>query len=311
MLANGAPQSVAFDAAPAGPLVISDCCPSCGSSEVAPLFSKNGHDVQRCGRCELGFLPALPSTAALESLYSAAYFTAGGFEGYPDYLGDEWVHRRQARYYLRDLARAGIARGAVLDVGCAAGFFLDEARRDGWQVMGCDVSQFAVNHARACLGLDVVHGNFAETRFPAASVDLVTFWSVIAHVPNPRAVERRLAELVRPGGHVAIETSNYRAILPRLLGSRWHLCSPPSVMYYYTQRALETLFAASRWRLVTFRPAVKRLTVKHALSRLSHRATSSVATRAFTSLERIVPGMLTVPYALGDIAFAVFQRRSA
>ena len=310
MTVRSAPESVASGGTltqppPGGALR----CPSCEGANVAPLFVKNGHPIYRCRSCDMGFLSRVPTREALETLYSASYFTAGGFEGYPDYVGDEPVHRQQARHYLRDLAREGIRPGTVLDVGCAAGFFLDEARRAGWRTAGCDVSEYAVRHAREHLGLDVVPGNFVDAELPVTSVDLVTLWSVIAHVPNPRAVEQRLHELVRPGGHVAIETSNHRSFIPRVLRSRWHLCSPPSVMYYHTRRSLETLFAWSRWRLVTFRRAVKWITVEHALSRLEHRAGAALAARALGGLRAAVPSTLSVPYALGDIAFVVLQRR--
>jgi SAM-dependent methyltransferase len=311
MVLSPAPESIARGAGLAMRADAHVRCPSCGGGDVAILFVKNGHRVQQCRHCELGFLPSQPSTEALETLYSTSYFTDGGFEGYPNYVGDESVHRQQARHYLRDLARAGVTRGTVLDVGCAAGFFLDEARRDGWRVAGCDVSHYAAGHARERLGLDVLQGNFAEMDLPVSTVDLATLWSVIAHVPNPRAVEQRLAQLVRPGGHVALETSNYRAFIPRVLGSRWHLCSPPSVMYYYSRRSLDTLFDPSRWRLVTFRPAIKWLTLEHALSRLEHRASSRTVARALASVRRLVPDALSVPYALGDLVFVVFQRRIA
>ncbi|MGQ0712304.1 MAG: class I SAM-dependent methyltransferase [Gemmatimonadaceae bacterium] len=290
-------------------LVVEVQCPSCGSGDVAALFVKHGHTIYRCGACELGFLARMATTQALEALYSASYFTAGGFEGYPDYVGDEPVHRQQARHYLHDLARVGARAGTLLDIGCAAGFFLDEARRAGWRVGGCDVSDYAARYAREHLALDVVQGHFVDAELPVGSVDVATLWSVIAHVPNPRAVERRLYELVRPGGLVAIETSNYRSTVARLLGSRWHLCSPPSVMYYHTRRSLQTLFASSRWRMIAFRRAVKWISVEHALSRLEHRAGASVVARALGRLRSRVPATLSVPYALGDIVFVAFQRR--
>src|SRR5205807_2536757 len=100
-----------------------------------------------------------PEGNKLEALYSAEYFTEGG-AGYPGYIADERTHRHQARSYLKKIGRLGARPGALLDIGCAAGFFLDEARRRGWDVRGCELSEYAQTYARDTLALDVARAGF-------------------------------------------------------------------------------------------------------------------------------------------------------
>jgi SAM-dependent methyltransferase len=285
-----------------------EVCPVCSSGAVEFQFAKRGMPILRCTQCDTAFHPAKPTVDALRDLYSERYFTAGGFEGYPDYLGDEPAHRTQGRYYLNRLRKLGIPTGRVLDVGCAAGFFLDEARSQGWECSGCDISEFAARHAREALGLDAVHAPFLEAEFPEGTFDLITLFSVIAHLPDPPVVAKRLHALLKPGGYLLLETSNRDALAPRLLGPRWHLCSPPSVLYFFNRRSLQRLFGAERWRLVDFSPSIKWISLDHGLSRVEGRAGRWVA-KGIRAFRRAAASRLMVPYLGRDIAIAVFQKR--
>src|SRR5438128_44931 len=144
-----------------------ESCPVCRAAAPPLAFVKNGYPMHRCSACELVFSARPPGGDKLEALYSAEYFTQGG-AGYPDYIADERTHRRQARTYLRKIEKLGGTRGAILDVGCAAGFFLDEARHRGWAARGCELSAYAQGHAKEKLGLEVDRAGFLDAGFAPA-----------------------------------------------------------------------------------------------------------------------------------------------
>lgn len=289
-----------------------DSCPVCRTSSPPLAFVKNGYPLHRCDTCELVLSARPPRGENLRALYSAEYFTQGG-AGYPDYLADERSHRRQARAYLRRIAAVGIEPGAVLDVGCAAGFFLDEARRQGWTARGCDLSEYAQHYAQHDLGLDVVRASFLDASFapPAGSFDVATMFNVLEHMPDPAQVERKLFELVRPGGHVVIETWNPHSWFARLLGPRWPTYAPPTVLYWFTRQALARLFAPGRWSLVRYRPSTKWISMEHGLSLLEHEATRTPFARVVRALRRSRLRHVDVPYFLGDLVTAIFRRTPA
>ena len=123
-----------------------DPCNLCG----APIdrrrdlrWEKDGFDIVRCPSCGTLIRADPPSYDALDEIYGPAYFSdASGTtrgQGYADYLGEEANHRANAVARVRLLEHHQQA-GRLLDVGCAAGFFLDEARRAGWQVQGVEFS---------------------------------------------------------------------------------------------------------------------------------------------------------------------------
>ena len=108
--------------------------------------------------------------------------------------------------YDRDTSNADVAAYLVwrffavdrtLDVGCATGFVVEALREVGVDAEGCDVSQYAVDHAALGARGHVRFGDIL-TRLPyrKGQFDLVTALEVLEHLP-PDAIERALRELRR------------------------------------------------------------------------------------------------------------------
>jgi 2-polyprenyl-3-methyl-5-hydroxy-6-metoxy-1,4-benzoquinol methylase len=218
----------------------------------------------------LVFVSPRPSAAALTSLYTERYFKndRSGEIGYADYLGDEGNIRRTFARRLAGLERR-VPPGRVLDVGCAAGFFLDEARKRGWTANGVDISAFAVRYAEAQLGYAVQEARIGETDFPAGLFDLITFWDVLEHVPDPAADLKRAALLLRPGGILSLTTPDLGSLPARLTSARWigYKLSQEHI-YHFTQEHLRQLLGLAGLQVADVRHVGKYVTVEFSLDRL-------------------------------------------
>ena len=177
------------------------------------LLVKDGHSIVRCPVCGLVFRSTLPGPDELTEIYGSAYFAAAdegleSREGYLDYVADAEVHRANARRRLQRLA-AFTPTGSLLDVGCAAGFFVDEAARSGWQARGVDVSEIMIAWGKRHQSADIGVGTLGDA--PADRKEsCVTMWDYIEHALDPRGdVEQAFARL-RPGGVLALSTGDDR-----------------------------------------------------------------------------------------------------
>ena len=282
-------------------------CPVCGGADVADAFAKYDWLVRHCGSCGLRYRAEPLDQHALPLLYGEDYFTTGG-AGYDDYVGESETHLRQARRYLRFARRLGVRGRRVYDIGCAAGFFLAEARRAGWAAHGCDVSDYAARHAREVLGLDVEATPFLDAAERPGGYDLVTVFNAFEHLPDPAPAVEKLGRLVRPGGYLLIETWNADSMVARAFGPRWHQYDPRYVPFYYTRRSLARLFAPADWRLAHFGRWAKWISVGRAAGIVAHNTPGPLG-RGIARLGRGPLGRVEVPYALGDLVMAAFQRR--
>lgn len=287
-------------------------CNACKGSvdgELDLAWRKDGHDVVRCRSCGLLFRADLPSPHDLLTLYGSSYFRSGECsehgEGYADYLAEEDLHRLNARHRLR-LLEGLVLPGAVLDVGCAAGFFLDEARRRGWTVSGSELSPEMVSWAGDQLGLHgIVQGAFSEQEWERESFDIVTMWDYIEHTLDPAAELSRAVELLRPGGVLALSTGDAGSLFARLSGGHWHLLTPRHHNYFFTRKAL--LLTLEEAGLTTL--LARSLSARYSMRYLVHKLRTLSDLQPLRGLERRLSesrlGATSVPVNLGDIVTVV------
>jgi 2-polyprenyl-3-methyl-5-hydroxy-6-metoxy-1,4-benzoquinol methylase len=85
-----------------------------------------------------------------------------------------------------ELVRKYVKSGRLLDVGCAYGFFLQEAKRY-FDCYGFDVSNYAISRAKKYGKRIRFKVASAEKDWPYENrfFDAITMWDVIEHLENP------------------------------------------------------------------------------------------------------------------------------
>jgi ubiquinone/menaquinone biosynthesis C-methylase UbiE len=125
---------------------------------------------------------------------------------------------RTARLRLNRIASHVTAeQPRLLDVGCGIGVVMEAANARGWHGVGVDISHRIVEHCRQ-KGLECHRVSNWDLPFEDESFDVVTAWSTVEHVDN---VSETLAEwyrVLRPGGVLAMDTSDAACLKVRLLG---------------------------------------------------------------------------------------------
>ncbi len=233
-----------------------DRCAVCGSPRRSPVFREEPFTVVRCDDCGLVYVTPRLVPDALRAVYGESYWRSAcpSQRGYADYLADEPLYLRTFRRRLRYLERHLPARGRALDVGCAAGYFLQALRERGWEVQGVEPSPAVARHARETAGLDVHAGDLASAPFAPASFDAISFWDVIEHLPDPAADLRRAATLLRPDGVLILETQNVESAFARLLGRRWHHYKHLEHLHHFSPSTLGELLRRTGFALVDVTP---------------------------------------------------------
>jgi SAM-dependent methyltransferase len=121
-------------------------------------------------------------------------------------------NRRLQKNHETFFARHPSGPGAIFDVGCGDGHFLEAAKNRGFQVVGVDFDAKALEVARKrglerlyCGSIDSVAPRIEET---AERYDFVTFFEVLEHQIEPNEFIRTAARLLRPGGMIAGSVPN-------------------------------------------------------------------------------------------------------
>jgi len=219
-------------------------CAACGARGARPLFEVGGFAVVACA-CGLA-RTVLPPGFDPASIYSEAYFQGGRPDGYADYAGSGTELRREFRRTLRVLSRH-VERGRLLEVGCAYGFFLEEARAQ-FTVSGVELSE----HARAVCrarGLAVERELTPEFVTAHGPFDAAVLLDVLEHLRDPGAVLDQLHAAMRPGAQLLITTGNRGSLLARALGRHWRLMTPPQHLWFFDARTVHVVLARHGFRV--------------------------------------------------------------
>jgi SAM-dependent methyltransferase len=177
-----------------------------------------------------------PDADELAAFYRDEYYAGGADFSYGDERMIEPRVRVRAAGRLarveRMLAADGVATRRVVELGSAYGVFLDEARRRGWSVVGCDVSSDAAGWTRENRGIDVRACDLADAGLAPADADLVTGSEVIEHLADPRRTMRAAFDALAPGGVVLFSTANESSLARVLRGAEWGYFMPGHVVLW-------------------------------------------------------------------------------
>lgn len=196
-----------------------DGCPICRDTRRQDVVTQNGLAVTRCLNCGQRFVWPVPSETVLAGIYDRTYYRGGhGSVGFSDYAALAKARRRMFSRHLDRIERL-VGPGRVLDVGCATGEFLVLAMERGWNAVGVDPSP-AREQALAA-GVRLVGRTLDDADVAPRSLDLITFWDVLEHLPDPVASLRRAGQLLTPRGVITATVPNADSAVARLSGPRW------------------------------------------------------------------------------------------
>lgn len=155
------------------------------------------------------------------------------------YLREEHGRRRSARRVLEEIS-AFKSPGRLLEIGSATGFFLDEARRLGWEAIGIEPSMWATDYARTNFNLDIIPTSIEEVNLDGQRFDAIVLIDVIEHLADPKYALGKIRKLLKHNGILYIATPDIESLASRLLRQRWWGIKNHH-LYYFSRKMLKAL----------------------------------------------------------------------
>jgi SAM-dependent methyltransferase len=202
-------------------------------------------DFSVCRAC--GHLQQWPPVAP--ELMAHHYQSIATYElfGDPARLRDAAPSRHAGRF-LSLASDIGLTPGRVYEVGCASGEMLNQFRKQGWAVIGCDPSPSAIGQARTIFGIEVDLGGEEDAIPRQNNLDLILICHVLEHLYDPPAALARFHVALAPGGHLILEVPC--AIAPESLPPGWFTFEH---LHYYQPAILEGLLQDAGFEVVESR----------------------------------------------------------
>jgi SAM-dependent methyltransferase/ribosomal protein S27E len=233
-------------------------CGLCGSRERTLKFEDGPFSVVTCSSCGLTYVtPRLSDASLISEVYDEGYWSSDSAKtrGYTDYRQDAPLYLKTYRRRYRVVARHFERPGRVLDVGCAAGYFLKVMQERGWEVTGLEPSDAIRPQAAERLGADRVRGGLLhEAGLEPGSFDLITFWDVVEHIPDVVGALAFARTLLAPGGKLLIETQNVDSKTADKLGKAWHHYKHAEHIYHFNPATIDRVLTEAGFRILENTP---------------------------------------------------------
>jgi SAM-dependent methyltransferase len=168
--------------------------------------------IVKCNKCGLVRSDPVADAATLGELYRQSTF---------DYGAEVDSLRRTYGHYLDRLDAFGARKGALLEIGCGNGFFLEEARARGYaDVRGVEPGSGVVAQAATGIRERIVCDMMRPGLFEPGTFDVVCLFQVFDHISDPAALLDECTRVLKSGGHILILNHNIESFSARLLGVR-------------------------------------------------------------------------------------------
>jgi 2-polyprenyl-3-methyl-5-hydroxy-6-metoxy-1,4-benzoquinol methylase len=220
-------------------------CPLCGSQLFRTVFEP----IKKCRQCGLCLVNPLGNFSGENE--TQEYFLN---EYLPLHLANRENSLAERRAHIAAIRRLFLLppHPRLLDVGCAMGSMLEEAKAAGWDPAGVETSEFAAKYAAEHTGCPVYAGTLEKAAFPSESFDVVTLMDVIEHVPEPAALIKEIFRVLRPGGVLFIVTPNFSSFFVWLYGPKAYGVWPEHHVVYFQPSTAQNLLRKSGFsRIIT------------------------------------------------------------
>jgi 2-polyprenyl-3-methyl-5-hydroxy-6-metoxy-1,4-benzoquinol methylase len=226
-------------------------CELCGSQSSRELYTakdrlRNSEQlfvIVACDGC--GTLRTLPEMdeAELSRFYPNDYW------GDNQEPSEDWIKQSQSEK-TRFLEQCRLNAGRILDVGCGAGFFLRALDQRLWDRFGVETGDTAAAAANKALGKGrVFEGGLIESECADEAFDVVTFWSALEHMNEPRANLMEARRIIKPHGTLIAQVPNAASYQARLFNGDWFSLDAPRHRYHFSPRSLERLLSQSGFEI--------------------------------------------------------------
>ena len=160
------------------------------------------------------------------------------------------VKQKALRDKVRIIEKYHSKKGTLLDLGAGTGDFLVKAEKCGWNTIGVEPSLKARNIAEN-KGVKFINDTKS---LEDASLDVVTMWHVLEHVPDIQYYILELKRILKPNGLIIIAVPNFKSYDAQHYGKYWAAYDVPRHLWHFSRKTVTTLFANEGMNVIKVLP---------------------------------------------------------
>jgi SAM-dependent methyltransferase len=256
-----------------------DCCPVCHSKHIEVWcqgwdrfcqVTRQSFTYSKCRKCRAVFQSTRPIESEIHKFYPENYVAYKAVVNQKadhslSLIGDtRWEkmglallkqissqNGRIKRYFpdgfqesFQQFYELPHSDAVMLDFGCGSGKYLDISRKVGWQTIGIDFSQYAIEQVRQNGHQGFLMSPTVWDNIDDESIDMIRMNHVLEHIYDPKPVLNQLFQKLKPGGCFHMALPNPESLGARLFRSRWFSLDCPRHIILYPPKLIQSILSA-------------------------------------------------------------------
>lgn len=154
----------------------------------------------------------------------------------------------------------------VLDVGCAGGAFLKAARDMGYEAIGLEPSKYLAELGRKKYNVEIHQVSLESFTFSKNEFDIITFWDVLEHLPNPKETLQIAYSALNESGTLLLNIPMVDSLPAKIMKFKWPFYLNVHT-YYFSKKTIDNLLSATGFETITIRNYWQTLSLGYILTR--------------------------------------------
>ena len=237
-------------------------CPACKSIDIFPKLEAQDYTVSNekfsiwhCANCTIRFTQDVADQSAI-----GKYYKSDNYISHSDTktgLVNSLYH--SIRKFTLNLKKSLVQNqtqlksGAILDIGCGTGAFLNTMKVAGWKITGLEPDETATKKAKSLYQIQPQSPlelfNLSEKQF-----DAITMWHVLEHVHQLNEYLFQLRKILKDKGTLFIAVPNYTSFDAQFYKETWAAYDVPRHLYHFSPKSMEMLVQRYGMKIKTIKP---------------------------------------------------------
>jgi 2-polyprenyl-3-methyl-5-hydroxy-6-metoxy-1,4-benzoquinol methylase len=222
-------------------------CPICNATERSDYLkvedfstSQEEFTISQCKSCGFLFTNPIPDENEIDKYYDNPNYishtnsSTGLFGSVYQFL------RKRALRKKLGWIEAHMPSGTLVDYGSGTGEFINHCMANGWRAHGYEISESARNMAKTNYDIDVRHPN-AFSDLEDQSVDVISLWHVLEHLPDLKHTIERMSQKLKVGGLLVLALPNPESWDAQKYGRYWAAWDVPIHFYHFKKQDIKRL----------------------------------------------------------------------
>lgn len=176
-------------------------CIFCNQYSNQVVIEENGYTGKRCSLCGLIFVTPMPSYPELSKIYVQSHRYA---ETHIGFKKSKQVHAKHTLTRIKNYKN----KGSLLELGAGAGYFLLEAKKQGFSVYGIEPNKIEAIYINEKLKINCESLLLNENSFEGRTFDIIYHCDVLSHFYSPINEFSMINKKLNDDGILVFETGN-------------------------------------------------------------------------------------------------------